>query len=65
MDWRDYIYTNPDIGFGKPIFRGTRIKVEFVLNLLEAGWTQEEIEESYPGIAGSHLQAAKLFAASV
>ncbi|OYY76137.1 MAG: hypothetical protein B7Y43_16225 [Sphingomonas sp. 28-62-20] len=65
MDWRDYIYSNPEIGFGKPIFRGTRIKVEFVLKLMSAGWSADQMAEEYPGILREHLLAAAAFAADM
>ncbi len=65
MNWRDHIYSNPGIGFGKPIFRGTRFKVEFVLKLMAAGWTYEQMAEEYPGILPDHLRAAAAFAAEM
>jgi uncharacterized protein (DUF433 family) len=65
MNWRDEIYSNPEIGFGKPIFRGTRIKVSFVLELMGAGWTVEQMAAEYPGIESKHLQAAASFAAEM
>jgi uncharacterized protein (DUF433 family) len=65
MDWREHIYSNPDIGFGKPIFRSTRLKVEFVLELLGAGWSAEQMADEYPGIEPVHLQAAAAFAADL
>lgn len=65
MDWREHIYSNPEIGFGKPIFRGTRIKVEFVLKLMAAGWSAEQMAEEYPGIRPEHVRAAAAFAADL
>ena len=65
MDWKDYIHSDPGIGFGKPIFRGTRLKVEFVLKLMAAGWTAEQMAEEYPGILPEHLLAAASFAAEM
>ena len=65
MDWRDHIYSNPKIAFGKPIFRETRFKVEFVLKLMAAGWTAEQMAEEYPGIEPIHLRAAASFAADL
>jgi uncharacterized protein (DUF433 family) len=65
MNWRDYIHSNPEIGRGKPIFRGTRIKVEFVLKLIAAGWTAEQMAGEYPGIEPDHLRAAAAFAAEM
>jgi uncharacterized protein (DUF433 family) len=65
MDWREHIYSNPKIGAGKPIFRGTRFKVEFVLKLMAAGWTAEQMAEEYPGILPEHVRAAAAFAADL
>lgn len=63
MDWREHIYSNPNIYGGKPIFRDTRISVEMVLKLMAAGWTAERMAEEYPGILPIHLPAAAAFAA--
>ncbi|WP_217430832.1 DUF433 domain-containing protein [Sphingomonas bacterium] len=65
INWQDHIYSNPKIGFGKPIFRDTRIKVEFVLDLMGTGWTAEQMAEEYPGIEPQHLRAAAAFAADL
>ncbi len=63
MDWRDHIYSNPDIYGGKPIFRDSRISVEMVLKLMAAGWSAEQMAEEYPGVLPVHLPAAAAFAA--
>ena len=65
MDWREYIHSNPEIGFGKPIFRGTRIKVEFVLKLMAAGWDADRMGEEFPGVVPEHIRAAAGFAADM
>jgi uncharacterized protein (DUF433 family) len=65
MNWKDHIHSDPEIGFGKPIFRGTRIKVEFVLKLMAEGWSAEQMAEEYPGIQPAHLLAAAAFAAEM
>lgn len=65
MDWKEHIHSDPEIGFGKPIFRGTRIKVEFVLKLMGAGWSAERIAQEFPGVEAVHLQAAAAFAADL
>jgi uncharacterized protein (DUF433 family) len=65
MNWRDHIHSDPEIGKGKPIFQGTRIKVEFVLKLMAAGWTAEQMADEYPGILPDHLRAAAAFAADM
>ena len=65
MDWKEHIHSDPEIGFGKPIFRGTRIKVELVLKLMGAGWTAAQIAEEFPGVKDVHLPAAAAFAADL
>ncbi len=47
MDWEERIVANPDVLVGKPVIRGTRIAVEFVLERLAAGWSAAEIAEQY------------------
>ncbi len=47
MNWEDQITTNRAVLVGKPVIKGTRIAVEFVIDLLAAGWTQEEILRNY------------------
>ena len=39
MNWETYIHSDPDILVGKPVVKGTRLSVEFILGLLSAGWT--------------------------
>ena len=47
---------------GKPILRGTRLTVEFVLNLLAHGSSWENIIEEYPDVRREDIQAVLLFA---
>ena len=42
------IEINPKICRGKPVIKGTRISVEFILELLANGWSYDEILENYP-----------------
>lgn len=65
MEWRNLITSNPEILAGKPTLRGTRISVEFVLELYAAGWTQDQILENYPHLNAEQLHAACAFAAEV
>ncbi|MFB1486059.1 MULTISPECIES: DUF433 domain-containing protein [unclassified Thiocapsa] len=61
-DWKDRIICDPEILFGKPHIRGTRIGVEFVLDRLADGWSQAEILDSYPHVSADDLQAVFAFA---
>jgi len=60
-----YISADPQICHGKPCFRGTRIPVYLVLELLEGGISAAEIvgEDYYPSLTLDHVRAALHFAA--
>jgi len=62
MDWRQYIHSDSEILVGKPIIKGTRLAVGFILDLFSEGWTQEQIIENYPTITKDALQAVFAFA---
>ncbi len=47
MDWHDYITVDPAVLVGKPVIRGTRLAVEFILNLIAQGWPEDEIMRNY------------------
>jgi uncharacterized protein (DUF433 family) len=63
MNWHDYIHVDPEILAGKPVVRGTRLAVEFLLGLLGAGWTSDQILKNYPTLTPAGLQAVFAFAA--
>lgn len=65
MDWQDRIVIDPDILVGKPIIRGTRLAVEFILDLLAQGWPEEEILRNYPGLTKEDIQACLRYASGV
>ncbi|MFN9297092.1 MAG: DUF433 domain-containing protein, partial [Acidobacteriota bacterium] len=39
MNWQDRITVDPNVLVGKPVIKGTRLAVEFIVDLLAAGWT--------------------------
>lgn len=61
INWQDYIEERKDVMAGKPLFKGTRLTVEFVLRQLGAGMTAQEMLEEYPTLRPDHIQAAMLF----
>ena len=63
MDWHQYIHSDSDILSGKPVVKGTRLAVEFILQLLAAGWTEQQILASYPTLTPQSLRAVFAFAA--
>jgi uncharacterized protein (DUF433 family) len=56
------ITLNPKIMAGKPVIKGTRLTVEYILGLLAQGVTPAEILEEYDGLTPEDLQACFLFA---
>lgn len=56
------ITTNPDVMVGKPVIKGTRLAVDFILNLLAHGTTIPEILEEYEGLIEEDIRACLLFA---
>jgi uncharacterized protein (DUF433 family) len=65
MEWSTHIAADPAVLGGKPVVRGTRLGVEFVLGLLASGWTAEQVMASYPQLTAESLRAVFAFAAEV
>ena len=63
MDWQDRIEINPKIMVGKPVIKGTRLPVEFIVELLANGWSHTEIIENYPGVTDTDIYACLEYAA--
>ena len=61
--WRERIETNTQILVGKPIIKGTRIAVDFILDLLAQGWTREKILKNYPQLKDDDIKAALEYSA--
>ena len=56
------ITVDPKIMVGKPVIKGTRLTVEYILNLLAHGATVSEILSEYTGLTQDDIQACILFA---
>jgi uncharacterized protein (DUF433 family) len=65
MDWRDRIVVNPDVLLGKPVIRGTRLAVEFIIDLLAQGWSEQDIMGNYPGVTHEDIAACLSYAGEV
>jgi uncharacterized protein (DUF433 family) len=63
MDWRERITSDPAILLGKPVVKGTRLAVEFILGLFAEGWTEQQVLESYPTLSPEALRAVFAYAA--
>jgi uncharacterized protein (DUF433 family) len=62
MKWQDRIIIDPEILVGKPVIKGTRIAVEFIVDLLANGWSEEDIIHNYPGVTQEDIQACLSYA---
>jgi uncharacterized protein (DUF433 family) len=65
MTWQDRIELNPEVLVGKPVVKGTRLAVEFIIELLAQGWTEEQILHSYPGLTHEDIQACLAYASNM
>ncbi len=65
MDWRTRIVVDPDVLVGKPVVKGTRLAVEFIIDLLAQGWTQSDILKNYPGLTAEDIQACLAYASTM
>jgi len=65
MDWRERIVIDAGVLVGKPVIKGTRLAVEFMIDLLAQGWTEEEILRNYPGIIRQDIQACLAYASEI
>lgn len=65
MDWQSRITVDPRVLVGKPVIRGTRLAVEFIVELLAQGWTQQQICDNYPGVTPEDISACLHYASDV
>jgi uncharacterized protein (DUF433 family) len=65
MSWKERIVIDPGILVGKPVIKGTRLAVEFIIDLLAQGWTEQEILQNYPGLTREDIQACLAYASEM
>ena len=64
VDYKKFIEVNPEIRFGKPVIKGTRITVYDVLQWLASGMSHEEIIADYPQLSEMQILACLAYAAN-
>ena len=64
IDYKLYIEVNPEIRFGKPVIKGTRITVYDVLQWLASGMSHEEITSDFPQLSEKQILACLSYAAN-
>ncbi len=63
-DWEERIEINPRILVGKPVVKGTRLAVEFIIDLLAQGWSEADVLRNYPGLVQEDIQACLAYASA-
>lgn len=62
MDWKSRIVVDPQILTGKPVVKGTRMSVEFVVGLLAKGWSEADVLRNYPHLKREDILACLNYA---
>lgn len=62
MPWPERIVVDPQVLAGKPVVRGTRLAVEFILELLAAGQSENDLLTSYPELTRDDILACLSYA---
>ncbi|OGO34960.1 MAG: antitoxin [Chloroflexi bacterium RBG_16_54_18] len=62
MKWNERIIIDPDILLGKPIIKGSRLSVEFIIDLMAQGWSETDLLQNYPGLSHEDVQACLAYA---
>ena len=65
MNWQDRIVADADVLAGKPVVRGTRQAVEFIIDLLAQGWSEADILANYPGLSTQDIRACLHYASDL
>jgi uncharacterized protein (DUF433 family) len=63
--WQDRVTIDPGVLVGKPIIKGTRISVEFIIDLLARGWTTDQVLNEYDHLKPEDIQACLAYASDV
>jgi uncharacterized protein (DUF433 family) len=59
------IVLDPAVLAGKPVIRGTRLSVDFIIGLLADGWVEADILRNYPGLTHDDIVACLAYARDV
>lgn len=61
VNWTEHIHSDKEILLGKPVVKGTRLSVEFILERFASGWTEAQVLENYPRLTKEDLQAILIY----
>ncbi|PYJ82999.1 MAG: antitoxin [Verrucomicrobia bacterium] len=62
MNWKEHITADPAVLVGKPVVKGTRLSVEFILELIAEGWSEADMLRNYPGLTREQILACVAYA---
>jgi len=65
MTDHERISLDPDVAVGKPVIRGTRLAVDFIIGLMADGWSEADILSEYPGLSADDIKACLAYARDV
>lgn len=65
MTWKERIVVESNVLAGKPVIKGTRLSVEFVVDLLAEGWSESDILQNYPGLTREDIRACLAYASAL
>ena len=57
INWREHIVSDKGILLGKPCIKGTRLSIEFLIERLANGWTEQQLLENYDSLTMEDLKA--------
>jgi uncharacterized protein (DUF433 family) len=62
LDWKEYIESNPNVLYGKPVIKNSRIPVDLILEKLAEGDTIGDLLDAYNNLTSEHIKACFAFA---
>ncbi|MBM4328660.1 MAG: DUF433 domain-containing protein [Deltaproteobacteria bacterium] len=64
MPWQERIVVDSNILVGKPVIKGTRLSVQFIVDLLAEACSEEDILKNCPGLTKENIQACLGYASA-
>ena len=62
MNWQNHIIADSAVLVGKPVIKGTRLAVEFILELIAEGWSEADMLRNYPGLTHEQILGCVAYA---
>jgi uncharacterized protein (DUF433 family) len=62
LDWKERIAADAAVSGGKPVIKGTRLSIDYLLSLFAEGWSEQQVLENFPQLSQEDLRAVFAFA---